>query len=74
MLAPMSWSQGISGNSAVTSGGNEDGGTFGIGIAADVRQKYRFDLKYVGVLRRLLEVPAQRLGTPTDPARPAPWT
>jgi hypothetical protein len=47
-LAPMSWSQGISGNSAVTSGGQEGAGSFGIGIAADVRLKYRFDLKYVG--------------------------
>ena len=47
-LAPLSWSQGISGNSAVTSGGQEGAGSFGIGIAADIRQKYRFDLKYVG--------------------------
>jgi hypothetical protein len=39
---------GISGNSAVSSGGQEGAGTFGIGIAADIRQKYRFDLKYVG--------------------------
>lgn len=48
IVAPLSWSQGISGNSAVTSGGQEGAGTFGIGIGADVRQKYRFDLKYVG--------------------------
>jgi hypothetical protein len=49
MYAPLSWSQGISGNSAVTSGGNDGAGTFGVGIAFDIRQKYRFDLKYVGV-------------------------
>jgi hypothetical protein len=48
MLAPISWSQGISGNSAVTAGGQEGAGSFGIGLALDVRQKYRFDLKYVG--------------------------
>lgn len=48
ILAPLSWSQGISGNSAITSGGQDGAGTFAIGIAADVRQKYRFDLKYVG--------------------------
>ncbi|MCJ7451183.1 MAG: DUF1302 domain-containing protein [Steroidobacteraceae bacterium] len=48
MLAPLSWSQGISGNSAVSAGGQEGGGTFGIGVAADFYQKYRFDLKYVG--------------------------
>jgi len=48
MLAPLSWSHGLSGNAAVTSGGNERAGTFGVGLALDVRQKYRFDLKYVG--------------------------
>ena len=48
VLAPVTWSQGISGNSAVTSGGQEGAGTFSIGIAADVLQKYRFDLKYIG--------------------------
>jgi hypothetical protein len=48
LLAPLSWSQGISGNSAVSAGGQEDAGSFGIGIAADFYQKYRFDLKYVG--------------------------
>ncbi len=49
ILAPLSWSQGISGNSALGShGGSEGSGTFGIGIAADIYQKYRIDLKYVG--------------------------
>ncbi len=48
MLMPLSWSQGISGNSAISAGGQEGGGTFGIGVAADFYQKYRFDLKYVG--------------------------
>jgi hypothetical protein len=48
LLAPLSWSQGISGNAAVTSGGNEGTGNFGIGLAADFYQKYRVDLKYVG--------------------------
>ena len=28
-------------------GGNEDAGSYSIGIAADVYQKYKFDLKYV---------------------------
>ena len=49
ILAPLSWSQGISGNSALGShGGSEGSGTFGIGIAADIYQKYRIDFKYVG--------------------------
>jgi hypothetical protein len=48
VLAPLSWSQGISGNSAITSGGQEGAGSFGFGIALDFYQKYRFDLKYIG--------------------------
>jgi len=49
ILAPLSWSQGISGNSALGShGGSEGAGTFGIGVAVDIYQKYRIDLKYVG--------------------------
>ncbi len=48
MLMPLSWSQGISGNSAITAGGSSGAGSFAIGIAADIYQKYRIDLKYVG--------------------------
>ncbi len=48
LLAPMTWSQGISGNSAVAFGGSEDGGNWSAGIAADIYQKYRIDLKYNG--------------------------
>jgi hypothetical protein len=48
VLAPLSWSQGISGNSAVTSGGQEGAGSFGLGVALDFYQRYRFDLKYIG--------------------------
>ena len=48
MIMPLSWSQGISGNSAVTSGGQDGAGTFGIGLAADFYQRFRVDLKYVG--------------------------
>ncbi len=45
---PLSWAGGISGNSAVLSGGNKNAGSFGIGIAADVYAKYNFSLRYVG--------------------------
>ena len=45
---PLSWSQGISGNSAIAAGGKKNAGNFSIGIAADIYQKYRIDLKYVG--------------------------
>jgi hypothetical protein len=44
---PVTWSQGISGNSAVTFGGNEGLGNYSIGLALDYLQKYRFDLKYI---------------------------
>lgn len=44
---PISWSRGISGNSAVLLGGNEDAGSYSLGVALDLRSKYRFDLKYV---------------------------
>ena len=42
----MTWSQGISGNAAVAFGGSENAGNWSIGIAADIYQKYRIDLKY----------------------------
>ena len=44
---PLSFSQGINGNSAVGSGGNEDAGSYAVGLALDVYSRYRFDLKYV---------------------------
>ena len=42
----MTWSQGISGNAAVAFGGSENAGNWSVGIAADIYQKYRIDLKY----------------------------
>ncbi len=48
ILAPITWSQGISGNAAVLLGGNEGGGNWSVGVAADIYQKYRIDLKYIG--------------------------
>lgn len=44
---PLSYAVGLSGNSAVNSGGFKNAGNFGVGLALDVYQKYRFDLKYV---------------------------
>jgi hypothetical protein len=45
--APLAWSRGMSGNSAVQVGGNKGAGTYSAGVAFDIRQKYRFDVKYV---------------------------
>lgn len=45
---PLSWSGGISGNSAVLSGGNHGAGSYSIGVAADIQSKYNIALRYVG--------------------------
>lgn len=47
MSAPLSYAVGLSGNSAVQSGGNEKAGNYAVGLAFDVYQKYRIDFKYV---------------------------
>ncbi|MDD2058498.1 DUF1302 domain-containing protein [Pseudomonas sp. GD03860] len=44
---PLSYSQGLRGNSAVTLGGNEDTGSYSVGLGLDYLSQYRFDLKYV---------------------------
>lgn len=44
---PMSYSIGLSGNSAVVLGGNKDNGNYSVGLGLDVYSKYRFDLKFV---------------------------
>jgi len=48
MLMPLSWSNGVYGNAAVSTGGNKGTGNFAAGLAWDIYQKYRVDLKYVG--------------------------
>jgi hypothetical protein len=47
MSMPVSYNVGLKGNSAVQLGGSENAGSYSVGIAADVYQKYKFDLKYV---------------------------
>ena len=47
LLMPLAWSATLSGNSPVPFGGNEKNGNYAIGVALDVLQKYRFDLKFV---------------------------
>jgi hypothetical protein len=48
LILPIAYSTGLSGVSAVAQGGAKGVGIYSIGIAADVRNQYRFDLKYVG--------------------------
>jgi hypothetical protein len=45
---PLSWAMGLSGNSCVTSGGTEGAGTYSAGLTADVFQKYKVNLSYIG--------------------------
>jgi hypothetical protein len=47
LSAPLSWSRGMKGNSALAFAGNEENGQYALGLAADAYQKYRFDIKYV---------------------------
>lgn len=44
---PMTYNVGLNGHSAVQLGGNEDSGSYSVGIGLDLRNQYRFDLKYV---------------------------
>jgi len=48
ILMPLAWSQGISGNSAILLGGNKNAGNWSAGVAADLYQKYRFQVSYNG--------------------------
>jgi hypothetical protein len=47
LLLPMAATWTIHGNSPVMLGGNEGSGTYGVGVAADVANRYRFDVRYV---------------------------
>ena len=42
--------QTVSGNAATIFGGNQGNGNYSVGLGMDVRQKYRFDLKYIDYL------------------------
>ena len=57
LLAPLTWSQGLSGNAAVQFGGNKGAGNWSAGIAADIYQKYRIAAQLHRLLRRLLDRP-----------------
>lgn len=53
LMLPIAYSTGLSGTSAVAMGGSKDAGAYSVGIGADVRNQYRFDLKYVGFFGKL---------------------
>ncbi|HEU4842643.1 MAG TPA: DUF1302 domain-containing protein [Burkholderiaceae bacterium] len=47
LTMPLNYNVGLSGNSAVNSGGNKHAGNYSVGLGFDLYQKYRFDVKYV---------------------------
>jgi hypothetical protein len=49
---PISFSTGLSGNSAVGFGGSQGNGNYSIGLGLDYQQRYRFDLRYVDFFGR----------------------
>ncbi|HVL00415.1 MAG TPA: DUF1302 domain-containing protein [Dongiaceae bacterium] len=53
MSMPISANGGLKGNSAVQFGGNEEAGSFSVGVGADLYLKYKFDLKYVDAFGHL---------------------
>jgi len=48
LLAPVTWSQGLYGNAAISFGGNKGNGNWSAGLGADILQRYRVDLRYNG--------------------------
>lgn len=44
---PLTYNRGLKGNSPVPFGGNENSGGWSIGLSADYKQKYKFDLSYI---------------------------
>ena len=64
LLAPLSYSEGISGNAAVSQGGNQGAGVWSVGIAADVRQRVRIDLKYVDLFGDYTRCPRKNAANP----------
>jgi uncharacterized protein DUF1302 len=55
LLLPLNASWTVRGNSPVTLGGNEGSGTYGAGIAADIRNRYRVDLRYADFFGRTVD-------------------
>jgi len=57
VTAPLAYSVGLHGNSAVQAGGNKGAGNYSAGLSFDLRQKYRFDIKYVNFFGPLVTDP-----------------
>lgn len=62
---PATYNVGLDGESAVQLGGNKDSGSYSVGVGVDLRNQYRFDLKYVDNFG-----PFDTCGSPVDGATP----
>ena len=63
LSAPISVSRGLYGNSPVTLGGNQNNGSYSIGLAADVYAKSRIELRYVDYFGHSKYGPQAQTGT-----------
>lgn len=61
---PLAWSGGLSGNSAVLSGGNKNTGSYSFGLAGDLQSKYSFALRYVGFYGNYSTTPTGAMNVP----------
>ena len=52
LSAPIAVYGGLYGNAPTVFGGNQGNGNYSLGLALDVQQKYRFDLKYIDYFGR----------------------
>lgn len=59
---PIHYDRGLKGNSPVPFGGNENSGTWSIGIGADYKAKYKFDLTYTDYFGDYTSAPNPFLG------------
>ena len=64
LMAPLTWSDGLSGNAAVQLGGNKDAGTWSAGVGADIYQKYRVNLAYNGYFGSYSTTPTGAMSLP----------
>jgi hypothetical protein len=61
---PLSWSGGLSGNSAVLSGGNGGTGSYALGLSADIQSRYSVSMRYVGFYGNYSTTPTGAMNVP----------
>lgn len=67
LTAPLTWNQGLSGNAAVTLGGNKNAGSWSAGVGADFYQKYRIQLTYNGYFGNYSTTATGAMDVPNGP-------